>query len=566
MGLLSYKRVGLFGGMLLAGILFGGMLFVTSPADAGIIGPSLGQALQTLAPNDEVPVIIRLKDGVAAKHLADNNKSPQKSLRRAKLIRALKDEFGKARLPLLSLLAGNGADEVKSLWLINGVAVTIRAKSIVALAGIPWIDSIVLDGTLSAPVTSMGISSVAGWNLSAIHAPELWQLGFSGQGVVVASLDTGVDIHHADLGPKYRGGDNSWFDPYGQYTSPTDTDGHGSKSMGLIVGGDTSGQVIGVAPGAQWIAAKIFDNNGQATYSVIHQAFQWVLDPDGNPDVDDAPDVVNNSWGFLETVDTCFTEFADDIAVLKAAGIAVVFAGGNSGPNPSTSLSPANNPGSVAVGAVDSSFVVANFSSRGPSACDSGVFPHLSAPGVNVLTTDLTFGGLFPQSYLEVSGTSFSVAHVAGSMTLLLSAFPAATISDIETALQQSAVDMGNAGPDNDYGAGVIDVLGAYSVLAGEPPVVDTDGDGIADTNDNCTLVGNADQLDTDSDGYGNRCDPDFNNDYVVNAVDLAYMKVHFFSNDSLADLTGDGVVAAADLGILKVMFFAAPGPSGIAP
>jgi hypothetical protein len=240
--------------------------------------------------------------------------------------------------------------------------------------------------------------------------------------------------------------------------------------MGLIVGGDSSGQVIGVAPDAQWIAAKIFDNTGVASYSAIHQAFQWALDPDGNPDVDDAPDVVNNSWGFFETVDTCFNEFTDDITMLKDADIAVVFSAGNSGPYASTSLSPANNPGSVAVGAVDSSLAVASFSSRGPSACDGGIYPHITAPGVNVLTTTLTFGGLFPQSYVEVSGTSFSVTHVAGSMALLKSAVPTAAVADLEAAIEQSAVDIGIAGADNDYGAGVIDVLGAYNLLAGDPP------------------------------------------------------------------------------------------------
>ena len=95
---------------------------------------------------------------------------------------------------------------------------------------------------------------------------------------------------------------------------------------------------------------------------------------------------------------------------------------------------------------------------------------------------------------------------------------------------------------------------------------VDTDGDGVPDSSDNCTLVANSGQQDTDADGYGNICDPDFNNDNVVNAADLAYMKLNFFSNDPLADLNSDGFVNAADLSILKNMFFQAPGPSGIAP
>ena len=94
--------------------------------------------------------------------------------------------------------------------------------------------------------------------------------------------------------------------------------------------------------------------------------------------------------------------------------------------------------------------------------------------------------------------------------------------------------------------------------------LIDTDGDGIDDQNDNCTLVPNPNQRDTDADGYGNFCDPDFDQDLWINASDLAYMKKHFFTTDDLADLNGDGYVNFIDLGILKRMYFKRPGPSGL--
>lgn len=90
----------------------------------------------------------------------------------------------------------------------------------------------------------------------------------------------------------------------------------------------------------------------------------------------------------------------------------------------------------------------------------------------------------------------------------------------------------------------------------------DTDGDGVIDDSDNCILKANPPQRDTDSDGYGNYCDPDFNNDLIVNAADLGYLKSNFFSNDQDADLNGDGMVNAGDLAILKLFFFQPPGPS----
>lgn len=97
-------------------------------------------------------------------------------------------------------------------------------------------------------------------------------------------------------------------------------------------------------------------------------------------------------------------------------------------------------------------------------------------------------------------------------------------------------------------------------------PTLDSDADGIADLADNCTLIANADQRDTDGDGYGNRCDGDLNGDGAVNAVDLGLLRSAFFGTGPHGDFNGDGVVNALDLGILKTLFFAAPGPSGRAP
>lgn len=96
--------------------------------------------------------------------------------------------------------------------------------------------------------------------------------------------------------------------------------------------------------------------------------------------------------------------------------------------------------------------------------------------------------------------------------------------------------------------------------------VIDTDADSIPDFDDNCTLHVNPDQRDTDGDGYGNRCDPDLDNDGFVNFVDLGLFKGVFFSSDPDADFDGDGSVNFVDLGILKEFFFMAPGPAGVLP
>jgi subtilisin family serine protease len=300
--------------------------------------------------------------------------------------------------------------------------------------------------------------------VSHTNAPAMWSAGFRGQGVVVASLDTGVDVTHPDLAGSWRGGSNSWFDPNGEHTStPTDFDGHGTSTMGVIVGGSAGGSAIGVAPDAKWIAAKIFNDRGVATAAGIHQAFQWVLDPDRNPATADAPNVVNNSWTLSSP--GCDLSFQLDLRSLRAAGILPVFAAGNAGPGSATSVSPGNNPEAFAVGAIDDVGAIDSSSSRGPSSCGEPptTFPELSAPGVNVRSADLF------QSWRSLTGTSMAAPHVSGALALLASASPGTSPDRQASALQLGAMDLGAAGPDDVFGAGGLDVFGAYSWLQAAP-------------------------------------------------------------------------------------------------
>jgi serine protease AprX len=453
-------------------ILFLSALLFSVGAHGGSLTPELQEALAALGPGDPVDVIVRCTDKVDVGAFRDEDIS----LRREQLIEALQNSANACEESLRSGLGGAPAGPPVVLWTINGIAVTVPAALAEQLARRPGVETVDLDAEVVAPAGTGASSSLPEWNIDAIRAPELWSLGYDGAGIVIATMDSGVDPYHPDIGPSWRGGTNSWFDPNGQHASPYDASGHGTGVMGLIVGGDAGGTAIGVAPGAQWIAVKIFKDNGRSQLSKIHEGFQWLLDPDGNPSVDDAPDVVNNSWYLQNTVNQCDTEFADDIAVLKAAEIAVVFSAGNTGPYEASSVSPPNDPQSVAVGAVDPGLNVGAFSSRGPSACDGGTFPGIAAPGANVWTADRTFGGIFPDSYVGVTGTSFSAPHVAGGMALLLGAMQSestpVTVSLLESALDESAVDIGDPGPDNASGAGLLDVVAAYDWLvanAGTP-------------------------------------------------------------------------------------------------
>jgi bacillopeptidase F len=248
----------------------------------------------------------------------------------------------------------------------------------------------------------------------------------------------------------WRGGTNSWFDPHGEQPTPYDALGHGTQAMGVMVGAAGTG----VAPQARWIAARLFNGAGRASMSDIHLAFQWLLDPDGDPATLDAPDVVNASWALNgRSGGSCIMEFSEDIQTLRSAGIAVVFAAGNDGPMPATSNSPGNNPGVLSVGAVDIDWQLARQTSRGPSSCDGGVFPRLLAPGVNIRSTDLSHGG--QASFTTVSGSSLAAPHASGVLALLAGAFPGASVAELEAAL------LGRSQPAR------LDALAAFNALRG---------------------------------------------------------------------------------------------------
>lgn len=459
------------------GLLAAANLGLSPLLTAGEITPELKARINVGDARNDIPVIIQFTDRLDITALREDVKNilqrkySTKGLRTAQR-RRIKRKLMIDRMKQLSFRSVNrvarflhsrGVQPVlKPLWMRNSVAASIPSNLLEDVALLPGIESVTLDATVQGPTPNAGSAPTAPtfWNLDATQAPLLWNLGYTGTGVVVASMDTGVDATHPDLGPKWRGGTNSWFDPYGQNSSPADNNGHGTQVMGLIVGGASGGYQIGMAPDAQWIAAKIFNDANQATLSGIHEAYQWMLDPDGDFNTDDAPDLVNNSWALNNTVNQCNQEFSSDIALLKEAEIGVLFSAGNYGPSTETSVSPANDTGVVSVGSVDSAYGIDIQSSRGSGACDGGIYPSLVAPGDGVLTADR-----MPTFYNYVSGTSFAVAHLTGGMALLKSAFPQATLSQLENAVSDHAGDLGNPGPDNTFGHGLLDVNAAYSWL-----------------------------------------------------------------------------------------------------
>ncbi len=414
----------------------------------------------------------------------------------ATVIQVLRQQAEATQETLVEFLAASPEVQegsIQSFWIANAVFASVRKEVIAQLSrreDVAWIG---LNGPLARdlqertpppPVVPNGREP----GLGVIQAPSMWAMGYTGYGRMAFTNDTGIDPTHPALESRYRGlyvpPSQTWFQynpaTMGQANSyvPFDCGEHGTHVTGTILGLDRlAHDTIGVAFNAQWIGSAILCGIGTADNVA---AFQWSLDPDGDPStITDLPDIINNSWYDPQLSEAdCFSVYALIEEAMEVAGIAVIFSAGNAGPDPMTITPPHNinlsEVSAFTVGALDGnnpSLNIANFSSRGPSQCggDSSILikPEVSAPGVSVRSC------VPGNQYDFFSGTSMAAPHVSGAILLLKEAFPYLTGKELKTALYHTCTDLGIPGEDNNYGMGVINVLAAfeYLVALGHEPV-----------------------------------------------------------------------------------------------
>lgn len=396
--------------------------------------------------------------------------------------------------PVIKLLKERGAPW-RSFWIVNMVWTKGGWDLLSDILQLPDVAKILANPKvpLQRPWVEEEASrtNAVEWGISKVGAPGVWALGITGQGVVVGGQDTGYSWSHPALKGKYRGWNGSaanhnynWHDAIhtgggicgADSPVPCDDDGHGTHTMGTMVGDDGAGNQIGMAPGAKWIGCRNMDQ-GVGTPATYAECFQWFVAPTDlsgqNPDPSKAPHVINNSWGCPPS------EGCTDPTVLQAivenvrnAGIVVVVSAGNSGSYcASVEDPPAIYDAAFTVGATNPSDNIASFSSRGPVTVDASgrLKPDISAPGVGVRSS-LPGGG-----YGTYSGTSMAGPHVAGGVALLLSATPSlkGQVDTVEARLTQTASQAvtptgqvcggtpDNVFPNNTYGYGRLDILAA---------------------------------------------------------------------------------------------------------
>lgn len=415
----------------------------------------------------------------------------------------------------------------RMFWIANMFHVEASREGIEALATHPDLDVLYanIPIELIEPVdydSDDGLLLSHEIGLERINALEAWEHGWTGRGRVVMNIDTGVDGTHPALSERFRGDvdgdgdyDESWLDPYDtEWDFPQDGASHGTHTMGTICGRTESGDTIGVAIEAQWIAAAAVDRGGgiSRTMQDILISFEWAVDPDGDPETQDNPDAIGNSWGIpdgyqWEDCDQTFWVVIDNV---EAAGSVVIFSAGNEG---SSGLrSPPDRATTFynvfSVGAVDGSnpdLPIASWSARGPTECardDLAIKPEVVAPGVNVRSS-VPGGG-----YSTMSGTSMASPHVTGAVAVMRQANPNLDADTIKDILMSTAHDLpfnDPDGEDNNFGHGVIDLYEAcllaqagYGFIEGR--VTDIYDDGIGGAL--IQVIDSEISINTDEDGY----------------------------------------------------------------
>jgi hypothetical protein len=356
---------------------------------------------------------------------------------------SLKAAAAKGQSRVRSHLDAMGAS-YKAYWSDNVIMVRSSDAAVLeSLKAFPEVRTIRARRTMKLIQPTVGKSplySLLGveWNISHINADKVWDMGYTGTGITVANIDTGVLYTHDALVNQYRGNTGSgfnhnfnWWDPSSICLDPLvpcDNHGHGTHTMGTMVGFDGGENRIGVAPGARWFACKGCES-AYCTDAALLECAEFVLAPwnlsKASPDPSLRPHVVNNSWG---------GDGGDDwyqgvVTNWRAAGIYPVFSNGNDGPGCGTVGSPGDYGNVTGVGAIDSLNYPGSFSSRGPSVFENTtnpfgypyLKPQVAAPGVNIRSSVATGNSSYESGW---NGTSMAAPHIAGLVALMWSSAP----------------------------------------------------------------------------------------------------------------------------------------------
>ena len=411
--------------------------------------------------------------------------------------------------------------DLKTFWSFNGFSCSASDEVIAQLAQRKDVAMIIPDemrqmipsNEMARPVTTRANA----WHVDKINAPAVWNYngsGYTGNGVIIGLIDTGVNYNHIDIANSMWDGGSEFphhgYDVFYQDLDPMDDQGHGTHTAGILAGQGTAGTQTGIAPGAKIMAIKILSEEGQGEATHLIEGVEFALDHGAN--------ILSLSLSDVGA-GPCYY-YRDVFATCLDAGVAAAVACGNEGqtqytyPVPFNISAPGNCPPAwlhpdqknlieggltsvISVGATDSNDEHCGFSSVGPTTWAAGpnvgnyndypyengdvnqpglIRPDISAPGANI--TSLNYQTT--NNYIEMDGTSMATPCVAGVLAMLLEANPELSPAELDSIIELTSVRVGNTMKSNRVGSGRIDALAAMNALFHHGPTnltADFDGE-----------------------------------------------------------------------------------------
>jgi len=426
-----------------------------------IFDTKLLEKLKSYKNDDYVDVLIVLKDQKVlneSSHYLNN-------------VNFLKFYHFNSQVSLLDYLKTLDILQFKQFWVINAIWVRIKVKDLWKLESRKEIEKIYYDKDNFYIFSDIRENSkimldTPTYGIKLIKADSVWiKYNIKGRGVIVGSIDTGVDTSHPALRGKIL---SYWLDAVNYQNYPYDDNNHGTHTIGTMVADSN----IGVAPGAKIIACKAFNKYGSGSNFSILSCIEFFAELKANYGLDIR--IINNSWGIYPGNNTWLWNAIWN--GWRVNNIVPVFAVGNKGPNSGTIYSPADYPFVIGVGAVDISDTVVNFSSRGPAPNNTlyndisfwsridwnYIKPDIMAPGRNVYST------IRNGSYAYGNGTSMAAPHVSGVIALMLEKNPNLNYYQIYQIITDIARDRNCneiTWPNNNCGWGRINALKAIESI-----------------------------------------------------------------------------------------------------
>ncbi len=484
----------------MAMLLMVGFLFQTANAAPTVYGEHLVPVLDAADDTELLEVVILMNPRPDVQEMTQYLEGVRSMEQRRSLLYAeLSQRAADSQNALLDELYADEqlghAERIRSIVLTNAISAKLTPAVIQRIADRPEIHVIEYspDVPCLEPVESSGTpggnqTDEIEWHVLQVNAPDVWDMGYTGEGVIVAVMDTGVNYNHVDLadhlwdgGPDFP---NHGYDVYYDDLDPMDVRGHGTHVAGIVASDGTAGTQAGVAPDATIMCVKVLNDDGAADLSDLWAGIDWSVAHGAHH--------TTISAGWYNVSATLHQGNRDTYEMAHLAGVTNTKAAGNSGGSsfnvppeqisaPGWVPSPWRHPdqiedggtgGLTVVGSTNSSDNISAFSSHGPVTWESidpwydyiyngganqGLLkPDVTAPGENVNSCSLSNTG-----YTVKSGTSMATPCAGGTVALIRSINPNLTPEEVDVILQTTAVDLGATGKDNVYGAGRVDAYQA---------------------------------------------------------------------------------------------------------